>query len=76
MGADVADPVSVCNFLAFRDLQIVDKKDSTGAGNVLTFRAGFSYFVANKSALCVVCWTFKKSTEGGFFFWFFLGRCG
>ena len=75
MGADVADPVGICNFVAFGDLQLVDEKDGTASGDVLTFREGFSNSVGKKSIPFVAvvagpnfrCWDFKKSAEGNYF---------
>ena len=81
MGAYVTDPVGVCNFAAFGELRLADEKYGTGAGNVLAFRAGFSYFVGNKfitfvgvgSGPNVSCWNFKKPIRGGLFSCCFLG---
>ena len=72
---DVAYPVDVCTFLAFRDLRIVDEKNGTGDGDALAFRAGLSYPVGKKSTPLIgvglgpnfIFWTFKKSIKGGFF---------
>ena len=41
MEANVADPFGLYNILAFGDLQLVDEKGGTGAGDVIAFRAGF-----------------------------------
>ena len=81
MGANVADPFGLYNILAFGDLQLVDEKGGTGAGDVIAFRAGFSYFVGNKfitfvgvgSGPNVSYWNFKKSIRGGLFSCCFLG---
>ena len=75
MGADVADPVGVCNFAALRDLRLVDEKYGTGAGDEFSFRAGFSYSVGKKSTPFIgvgarpnfICWNFKKSVKGELF---------
>ena len=40
MEADVADPFSVCNILAFRELKLLGEKDGSGAGDAFDFRAG------------------------------------
>ena len=53
MGADVTDLVGVCNFSAFGDLRLVDEKDGSGAGDALSFRAGFFYSIGKKSTLFV-----------------------
>ena len=76
MGANVADPVGVCNFSAFGELRPVDEKNDSGAGNALAFRAGFSKYVGKKSTPFVGVraepnfswWNFKEYVKGGFLF--------